>query len=217
MKRTSAWHLALVLVLGLLAGTSCVGKEPGPGSFGQVAVGSESTTAPRVPPSVPDSSAPDSSVQYEDRPTPARLRIPAIDVAGNIQPVGMSDAVTMQVPDDISVIGWFNRSVVPISEVGNTVLVGHRDGSQDPNGVFRRLEELRPGDDIRVRDLSGRRIDYEVSSVELVSNDDFALQAEDFFAVHGPHRLVLLTCGGTYDASRGGGYQANVVVVATRA
>ena len=201
----------MVLVLGLLAGDVITDKEPGPGPGSGSAHTSTgfATAAESRSPVVP------TRVPYADRLTPMRLRIPAIDVVGDIQPVGMTDDVTMQVPGDISVIGWFDRSVTPSSEVGNTVLVGHRDGVSDPNGVFRRLGELGTGDEVRVRDLSGRVLKYEVSSVRLLDREEFADEAEGIFAIHGPHRLILVTCGGNYDAGQGG-YQANYVVVATR-
>ena len=127
----------------------------------------------------------------------------------------LTDSITMQVPSDIQVVGWFDRSVTPISEVGNTVLVGHRDGANDPNGIFRRLADVSKGDLITVRDLKGRTLEYAVESVGLLGRSDFAGDAEEIFDTSGTHNLVLLTCGGEYDRSQGG-YQANVVVYATR-
>ena len=121
----------------------------------------------------------------------------------------------MQVPTDIAVVGWFDRSVLPISDSGNTVLVGHRDGVLDPNGVFRNLSQVRLGDRIRVRDMSGRSIDYTVIDVDVVSDEKFARQAHEIFATNGAHRLVLITCGGLFDETRGG-YQSNVIVTAHR-
>ena len=108
-------------------------------------------------------------VPYADGAQPVALAIPSVDIEGAIQPVGMTDAVTMQVPRDIGVVGWFDRSVVPISDIGNTVLVGHRDGADDPNGIFRRLSEVRQGDAITVRDMTGRAVAYAVDSVDLLS------------------------------------------------
>jgi len=128
----------------------------------------------------------------------------------------MSDDVTMEVPDDISVVGWFDRSVRPSSRKGNTVLVGHRDGASDPNGVFRNLGDMGTSDLIEVTDSSGRLTRYRVDSVKLLDRNQFANKATQIFATSGLHQLVLITCGGSYDADRGG-YQANIVVTATRA
>ncbi len=143
------------------------------------------------------------------------MTIPALEVAANVQPVGMSDSVTMQVPSDISTIGWYPQSVLPISDLGHTVLAGHKDGVSDPNGVFRNLGNLLEGDAVKLQDQSGRRMNYEVTKVEVLENERFAQQAPWIFKREGAHRLVLITCGGAFDESRGG-YQANVVVVAKR-
>lgn len=195
---------ALGLALGFLIGSSPTGQEPEvpvirePVSESLVA---HEPLAQRVP--------------YADSPQPVLVRIPSLNVSGLVQPVGMSDSVTMQVPADITVVGWFDRSVLPISETGHTVLVGHRDGVTDPNGVFKDLGTLRGGDVVRLHDQSGRLIDYEVTNVEVLPDAKFAEKAPWIFRAEGPHRLVMITCGGTFDRNRGG-YQANVVVVAKR-
>lgn len=201
------WQLglaALLLALGLVGGSPPIDQQPKVPTF--------TLTPPPL-----DSGAEVSAyrVPYSISPQPVGIEIPAAGVAGDVQPVGMTDAVTMQVPSDIKVVGWFDRSVLPIADIGHTVLVGHRDGSKDPEGVFRNLENVRVGDEINVRDLSGRLIDYVVTTVDLLSDDKFAQEAPWIFRVNGPHRLVLITCGGTYDRARGG-YQANIVVTATR-
>jgi len=187
--------------------------------------GGATNSTPRVPEAAPLFVEPDREaeperdterpVPYSNSQQPTSLNIPALDVQGRIQPVGMTDEVTMQVPSDIRVIGWFDRSVVPLAEQGNTVVVGHRDGVDDPEGVFRRLGELSLGDEITVENLSGRGIEYVVSDVRVLDRTAFAAQATKIFATDGPHRLVLMTCGGEYDSSQGG-YQANVVVTAKR-
>lgn len=209
MKRHSTSLLALLLVLGFLVGDFRADQEPGDRPAPAVTVqrfavedrSRDLGAAARVPQS--------------DSGVPVRLRIPSLGIQGDVRPVGMSDATTMQVPEDIAVVGWFDRSVLPIAEAGNTVLVGHRDGVTDPNGVFRRLGEIGEGDAITVRDHSGRRIDYEVTRVDVLHDEVFAQMAPRIFRTSGPHQLVLLTCGGTYDEEKGG-YQANVVVMAER-
>lgn len=205
MVRPASRVAAFAVILGLLVGSSPANPEPEV----VVALQDSMTTpaAPQIAWSYP--------VPYADSPQPTRVRIPAIDVAGDIRPVGMSDAVTMQVPSDIRKVGWFDRSVLPISDSGHTVLVGHRDGASDPNGIFRNLGEVKAGDVIHVQDIAGRLLEYAVTEVSVLSDASFAEQALEIFRTRGAHRLVLITCGGTYDESRGG-YQANVVVTAKR-
>ena len=205
MNRSVRRLATLALCLGLLVGCAADTQS-----------GSDAPSPLPVAPSplVLDDRLPE-RVPYAGGAQPVALAIPSVDIEGAIQPVGMTDAITMQVPSDIQVVGWFDRSVAPISEIGNTVLVGHRDGADDPNGIFRRLSEVQRGDEITVRDLTGRSLRYAVESVGLLGRSDFAGSAEEIFDTSGAHNLVLLTCGGEYDRSQGG-YQANVVVYATR-
>ena len=209
MKRQAFSLLALLLVLGFLVGDNHTDREPGERPEVPVVVGRIFTEDPA------SVAAPAPVVPYAESGVPVRLRIPSLGISGEVRPVGMSDATTMQVPEDISVVGWFDRSVLPIAQGGNTVLVGHRDGETDPNGVFRRLGEIEAGDSIIVRDRSGRRIEYVVTGVDVLHDEVFARTAPEIFRTDGPHRLVLLTCGGSYDENEGG-YQANVVVTAER-
>lgn len=144
---------------------------------------------------------------------PTRISIPALDVDADVLQVGMADDITMEVPEDISIVGWFMHSAFPGADEGSSVFVGHRDGRKDPNGVFRHLEQLDRGDLLVVWDESGQRRTYRVHSNELVSRTEFPQRAPDLFQLHGTQRIVLLTCGGSYDRAAGG-YQANVVVTA---
>lgn len=206
MKRQVASLLALILVLWFPAGDSHTGRELGDRS----SVPALEPFIAKDPTPVAASPSPAASPHL-----PVHLRIPSLDIDGPVRPVGMSDATTMEVPEDISVIGWFDRSSTPIAESGHTVVVGHRDGATDPNGVFRRLGDIQEGSAITIRDGTGRRIDYQVTHVDVLHDEVFAQTAPEIFRKDGPHRLVLLTCGGSYDADKGG-YQANVVVMAER-
>ena len=144
---------------------------------------------------------------------PRTIEIPDIDVEADITRVGMADEVTMEVPRDIRRVGWFQHSMPISRDRGSTVLVGHRDGRADPNGVFRNLEQLERGDRLQVFDDRGRRWQYRVHSIELLSHTVFAHRARELFSQFGVTRLILLTCGGEY-VRADGGYQANVVVTA---
>jgi len=79
----------------------------------------------------------------------------------------------------------------------------------DGPAVFARLGELRRGDRVTV-DLQGGRTEvFEVRTVTSYLNRDFP--ADEVYADQGGRFLNLVTCGGEYDADRGG-YQSNVVV-----
>jgi sortase (surface protein transpeptidase) len=92
------------------------------------------------------------------------------------------------------------------------VILGHVDSLQGP-AVFYHLSELHPGDRITVVLDDGTRTDFVVRSIRVYPNADFP--GHKVYRRHGPAELNLVTCGGAYDAARGG-YQANVVVNARK-
>ncbi len=144
-------------------------------------------------------------------PVPRRLAIRAIDVDTRILPVGLESDGAIEIPADIRLVGWYELGVPPGADRGSAVLVAHRDGREQGRGVFYDLGRLRPGDDIVVRDDAGEALTYSVVAREAIRKR--GLPYEELFAVDGPPRLTLISCGGEYDASRGG-YQDNIVVTA---
>jgi LPXTG-site transpeptidase (sortase) family protein len=199
--------VSLAATIGFLVSTPTNDGEPDPRSS---AVVIQSTQERGL-------SAPGAVIQPSNPMTeallPQGMRIPKLGINAVVHAVGMADATTMEIPEDISVVGWFRYGALPGSAEGNSVYVGHRDGTSDPNGVFRNLRELVPGDVIVVQDTADTEWSYVVSDVELLGKSQFAASAASIFVTDGPSRLVLITCGGDYLESRGG-YQANVLVTA---
>ncbi len=146
-------------------------------------------------------------------PVPVRVRIPDIDVAAKVLPVGLDKAGAVAIPEDIMKVGWYELGVAPGADQGSAVLVAHRDGVVQGHGVFYDLGTLSVGDKVFVIDSSGTRQKYRVVARESISKKRLPL--EELFAIDGPPRLTLISCGGYYDKDNGG-YQDNVVVTAVR-
>ena len=186
-----------------------------------IAAALEGTADPRAPLSVPwpdGAAAPGVSIAQAERAAavyaPALIQIPALDVTAPVMPVGLDAAQAIQIPEDIGSVGWYSLGVAPGSRVGSAVIVGHRDGRVAGHGALYDLARLEPGNRILVVDTAGRELRFAVVAREVVAKS--LLPADDLFAVDGPARLTLITCGGTYDRDRGG-YQANVIVTAVPA
>ena len=204
------WSLCLVGVIVAIAATFTSTQYSDPPDARDVST--------QIAPAQPSLDQPEiESLVAEPAPTPpsvpVRLRVPALGISADVMSVGMQDEVTMEVPEDIGIVGWFQYSATPASNTGTTVLVGHRDGAQDPNGVFRDLSQIETGDRILVTDESGTRWRYEVSSTDLLDAAQFAAAAEQIFDMEKAGRLILITCGGEFIRSEGG-YQSNTVVIA---
>jgi LPXTG-site transpeptidase (sortase) family protein len=101
--------------------------------------------------------------------------------------------------------------VPPGASQGSAVLVAHRDGRVQGHGVFYDLGNLDVGNRVVVTAADGTRLLYKVVSRELIAKK--RLPYEELFAIDGPPRLTLISCGGYYDRNNGG-YQDNVVVTA---
>jgi sortase (surface protein transpeptidase) len=167
------------------------------------------TSAPPATAPVP-AAAPTSAVAAP--PTrPVTLTIPALGVRTHLIRLGQHEDGTVEVPADPDRAGWFRLGPTP-GEAGSSVILGHVDSTSGP-AVFYRLKELRPGDRVAVRLDDGTTVWFRVHSVATYANADFP--ARKVYGKQGRSQLNLVTCGGAYDAARGG-YQANVVVNARR-
>lgn len=201
----SAIGAAVAVVLGL-----SLRSAPAPVET----VGQRPTTnaSPSAPASAADSPAATAS---DEEPlvyaVPRRVAIPAIGVRTRIVPVGLQEDGAIEIPDDIRLVGWYDLGVPPGADRGSAVLVAHRDGRAQGRGVFYDLGLLEVDDEVVVRTDDGQDLRFAVVSRESIRKK--RLPYEELFAVDGPPRLTLISCGGEYDPDAGG-YQDNVVVTA---
>ncbi|WP_436794779.1 class F sortase [Actinospongicola halichondriae] len=139
---------------------------------------------------------------------PTGLSISALGVEGApVLPVGLEPNGEMEIPG-VDDVGWYELGVAP-GEVGSAVLAAHiaYDGV---DGVFRHLERLSDGDDVSVAFDDGSSRRYRITAVTEYGKDE--LPAE-LFSRTLPERLVLITCGGEFNASIRS-YESNVVAFA---
>jgi len=207
---------ALVLVLSMLVAVVTglflwqdTNKLPSVGNRAAALAATESSAAaaPAAPSSVDD------QAMLQRLGTPAAVRIDALRIDAPVIPVGLVDGNVLEVPKDIELVGWYEFGPRPGSSTGSSVLVAHRDGTTQGRGVFFSLDALDVDSIVEVVTATGFVLPYRVISVEGIRKAEFQADIEEFFAVDGPPRLTLITCGGEFDRANGG-YQANVVVTA---
>ncbi|MGZ4436361.1 MAG: class F sortase [Nocardioidaceae bacterium] len=128
-----------------------------------------------------------------------------------VDPVSTAADGSLRIPRDIAHAGWWTGSSRLGDPFGSIVLAAHVDSFTQGVGPFVELASARPGEPVA---LAGRRLHqrYRVVSVRLVPRGNLASQSRVFSSA-GAGRLVLITCGGPYDAAHGG-YQDNVVLMA---
>ncbi|MFF0383474.1 class F sortase [Streptomyces sp. NPDC004286] len=151
-----------------------------------------------------------SSKAAQSRSAPVRLRIPGIGVDTPVMRLGLAQDGTVQVPPITAhdQAGWYQDSPTP-GQTGPSVILGHVTVGAYGDGVFRRLDRLRRGDEITVRLENGTSAEFTVTSVRTVAKAEFPTEAV-YGDVERPE-LRLITCGGP---RTGDGYRDNVIVFA---
>lgn len=151
-------------------------------------------------------------------PTPTRQSVPPVRVVAAsigldipVIPVGIEAGGFMELPVDPAVAGWYRFGPDPLASQGNTVISAHVDAPNFPIGPFSRLRDLAEGSAIEVIDSAGTVHRYAVQSVAYYAKS--ALPVREIFSRVGDPRLVLITCGGDFDAEVGR-YADNVVAIA---
>ena len=152
--------------------------------------------------------------QRTEVPAPLRLVIESIGVDAPVSTYGLDFDGVPLVPtgaDAAEVVAWYDFSQPPGSG-GNTILAGHVTWSG--HAVFWDLDDLQPGETIRVRSEDGRDYTYEVFANFKV--DPLDPSSSQVMADTTTDIITLITCGGSWipDPSQqlGGDYTERTIV-----
>lgn len=123
---------------------------------------------------------------------PVSLIIPSLEVRAPVEPILLRTDGVLVPPSDPDTVGWWDRSAMPGSAVGQTLMTGHmvRSGVS----ALSELGEMRPGQLVMVRTEAGT-VHYRITKVVSLLRAEVAEQAYDLFGQdRGDGRLVLVTC-----------------------
>lgn len=140
---------------------------------------------------------------------PAFISIPSLGVENAIvNAVGVEANGDMEIPP-ADQVGWYRFGPRP-GEAGSAVIAGHI-AYNGVDGVFRYLADLEVGTNFFLTFDDSSIAEYVVTDLQTYLKTE--LPRDDLFDPSGPPRLVLVTCGGSfnYDASS---YESNVVAYA---
>ena len=140
---------------------------------------------------------------------PERLLVEILDVDAVLVTTIVDTDGALVPPENPAQLGWW-RGVRPGEGQGSVVIAGHVDSRRFGQGPLARIVELEPGDRAVLTTAGGARADYVVRGLQTFPKESFP--AAELFGADGPERLVLVTCGGTFDRARGG-WDSNVVAV----
>jgi sortase (surface protein transpeptidase) len=168
--------------------------------------------AGQAPPAAPvQAGAPSTAVPEMAKSDPVSLDIPSIGAHSSLVPLGLNADNTVQVPPVSTPLqaGWYKFGPTP-GETGPAVVLGHVDGDKH-KGIFYRLKEMKPGDDVAIARQDGTTARFKVTKVDEVPKDVFPSDAV-YGDTAGPE-LRLITCGGVFDRSAHS-YVDNIIVYA---
>lgn len=140
---------------------------------------------------------------------PGTIRLPDGGLAKLVRREVGADGV-LPVPDGIGEATWWGAE--PAAPTGAMVLAGHVNW-KGMTGPFDELWRTKAGRDVSLVDDTGKEIKYRISEVLTIHKDELPARAVELFGPRGPHRLVLVTCGGEWVGGQVG-YEENRVVVA---
>lgn len=166
--------------------------------------------AARVATELPGQVGPAAVHRRVARTPPTALMIPALGLDVRLVELGLRPDGHLQAPPLFDVPGWYSGGPQP-GQPGAALIAGHVDSTRGP-AVFYRLERLRPGDLIVVRQQDGALVKFRVDRLESFRKDRFP--TDRVFGHVTTPELRLITCFGTFDRSKRS-YTSNLVVSAS--
>jgi sortase (surface protein transpeptidase) len=142
---------------------------------------------------------------------PTSVKIPKIGAESSLLAVAVKTDGSISVPSVHTPMqaAWYKLSPVP-GDVGPAIVLGHVDGDKKP-GIFYKLKDLAPGDEVDVDRSDGKKVKFVVDRVTQVPKDTFPRDA--VYGNSDKPELRLITCGGVFDHAEHS-YKDNIVVYA---
>lgn len=107
----------------------------------------------------------------------------------------MNEQGQMKAPSNFKDVGWYRYGTVP-GQLGSAVMDGHVDNGLSLGGVFKRLGDIKVGDDVYVIAKDGSELHFIVRGVETYPYTTGP--TERIFGANDVARLNLITCAGTW-------------------
>ncbi|WP_329044385.1 class F sortase [Amycolatopsis sp. NBC_01488] len=142
--------------------------------------------------------------------TPAQLSLPGGGTAKLVQE-DLDAAGALKIPEGLDEAAWWGAELG--ADHGVALLSGHVNW-KGKKGPFNELWQVKQGQEIKLTDAAGGAWVYRVDATETIHKTDLAGRSDQLFDPDGPHKLLLVTCGGEY-VGGSEGYEDNRVVTAS--
>lgn len=126
---------------------------------------------------------------------PLRLAIESLGIDARVQQVGITGKGNIGIPSNFTDVAWYKLGVAP-GVPGTAIMTGHVDNGLALPGVFKRLGELRAGDEITVTTRDRRTLRFVVYDVE--SYPYRQVPMDSIIAPKEDAELALISCEGQW-------------------
>lgn len=126
---------------------------------------------------------------------PIRLSIPSLEIDARVQRVGRTGKGNIGIPTNYRDVAWYKDGPAPGTS-GTAILTGHVDNGLALPGVFKRLGEIRAGDDVYVLTRDRRQLRFVVYDVRSYPYQHVPMK--DIVAPREDAQLVLISCEGAW-------------------
>ena len=141
---------------------------------------------------------------------PDRESVASLQIDMPVVPVGLAAGGDVSIPSASHTAGWYEYSSGYTGRSGTIVVVAHVD-AWDGIGPFSRLKAVSASAEVVLTGPDGPRT-FRVDGVAQPQKGPGSLAG--YFVGTGPAKLVLITCGGSFDEATGH-YRDNIVVTAS--
>lgn len=160
---------------------------------------------------VPTANQPASQGTQEDTgQAPTQLSLPGGGAAKLVQE-DLDANGALKIPEGLDEAAWWGAKLG--ADHGVALLSGHVNW-KGKKGPFNELWQVEQGQDVKLTDAAGGAWVYRIDATETVHKSELAGRSEQLFSPDGPHKLLLVTCGGEYVGGTEG-YEDNRVVTAS--
>lgn len=128
---------------------------------------------------------------------PRLIKIAKLGVNARIKQTGLNSIGNIDAPANIHDASWYNGSVLPGTEGGVSLLLGHISGWTAP-GVFNKLERLQVGDRVEIEKGDGSTLDYEITQTKKLPIQQINM-TELLRGDNKENSLRLMTCAGSFN------------------
>jgi hypothetical protein len=154
--------------------------------------------------------AADQPAKQDTGQTPSQLSLPGGGAAKLVQE-DLDDAGALKIPEGLDEAAWWGAKLG--ADHGVALLSGHVNWKGE-KGPFNELWQVKQGQEVKLTDAAGGAWVYRVDATETIHKSELAGRSAQLFDPDGPHKLLLVTCGGEYVGGTEG-YEDNRVVTAS--